>query len=49
MPLLQVSGENAIAQEVFPIFMERFALAVVLKLRGEDSFDVLGVGGEDAA
>lgn len=49
MPLIQIGHEDRIAEELAPVFVEWFALAVVGELRGKDRFDILGVRGEDAA
>lgn len=49
MPGVTVGGEDAVAEEVFPVVVEREAFAVVGELRCEDGFDVLGVGAEEAA
>ena len=49
MPLLPIRREDAVAQKVLPILMERPTLAIVLELRRQDGLDVLRLGGEDEA
>lgn len=49
MPLLPVRGEDAVAEKVLPVFMERLAFAIVLELSRQDGFDVFRLGGEDEA
>lgn len=49
MPLIEVRGEDTITEEILPLFVEGFSLAVVGELSREDGFDVFWVGGEDAS
>jgi hypothetical protein len=49
VPLLAVSGEDAVTEEGPPFLVEGLALAVVAELRGQDGLDVFVVGREDDA
>ena len=49
VPEIPISGENAVAKKIFPVFMEGLPLPEVTELGGEDGFDILRLRREDKA
>lgn len=49
LPFLTICGEDAVAQERLPVGVERFRLAKVFELRGQNGLDVLRVHCDDFA